>query len=61
MFAVDVHLLDMKKLFPTFIDESVNHLEYIVVSAGKIGMQIKLHPQHLISVTNARVAKLTVS
>lgn len=53
--------IGMKKLFPTFLDESVNHLEYIVVSAGKIGMQIKLHPEHLISITNAHVVKLTVS
>jgi len=50
----------MKKLFPTFIDETAAHLEYIVVSAGKIGMQIQLDPKDLIRVTRGNFAKLTV-
>jgi len=50
----------MKKLFPTFIDESAIGLDYIVVSAGKIGMQIQLNPSDLIGVTYGKFAKLTV-
>ena len=50
----------MKKLFPTFIDESASALDYIVVSAGKIGMQIKLNPNDLNRVTNGKFAQLTV-
>lgn len=51
--------LGMKKLFPTFIDESATALDYIVVSAGKIGMQIKLDPKDLIHVTCGKFAKIT--
>ena len=50
----------MKKLFPTFIDASAARLEYLVVSAGKIGMQIQLIPNDLIHVTRGNFAKLTV-
>lgn len=50
----------MKKLFPTFIDESASELDYILVSAGKIGMQIQLYPNDLIRVTRGNFAKLTV-
>lgn len=34
----------MKKLFETVIDESVKNFEYIYVSGGKIGVQIKINP-----------------
>ncbi len=50
----------MKKLFPTFVDESAAGLDYILVSAGKIGMQIQLNPKDLIAVTRGNFAKLTV-
>lgn len=49
----------MKKQYPTFIDESAESLEYILVSAGKIGMQMKLKPKELIQVTRGTFAKLT--
>lgn len=49
----------MKKLYPTFIDEAATSLEYIIVSAGKIGMQIQLNPIDLQKVTNAKFAALT--
>lgn len=50
--------IGMKKLFPTYIDETALDLDYMVVSAGKIGMQIKLLPQHLADATNAKFAAL---
>lgn len=45
--------IGMKKLYPTFIDEEAMILETMIVSAGKIGMQVELAPQDLIEVTQA--------
>ena len=50
----------MKKLFPTFIDESAQSLPFMIVSAGKVGMQMKLEPTHLAKVTKAKFAPLIV-
>lgn len=49
----------MKKLFPTFIDISAESLECMIVSAGKIGMQMKLTPAELAKMTKATFAPLT--
>ncbi|MGN1225988.1 MAG: Cys-tRNA(Pro) deacylase [Candidatus Cryptobacteroides sp.] len=38
----------MKKPFPTFIHESALLYDYIYISAGKRGLQIKINPQDLI-------------
>ena len=46
--------IGMKKLFVTIIDESASKFDYIYVSAGKIGMQIKINPNDLISVINGK-------
>lgn len=43
----------MKKLFPTYIDATAEILDYIIVSAGKIGMQMKLSPQDIARVSQA--------
>lgn len=48
--------LGMKKAFPTFIDEQAEALEEIIVSAGKIGMQLKLAPGDLSLTTGGRYA-----
>ncbi|MCK6206788.1 Cys-tRNA(Pro) deacylase [Bacillus infantis] len=37
----------MKKLYPTFIDSQGEQLESIIVSGGKIGLQIELAPERL--------------
>ncbi len=42
----------MKKLFKTVIDESARDFEYIFVSAGKIGIQIRINPDDLVGVIN---------
>lgn len=39
--------IGMKKLYPTYIDSSAAHLEKMLVSAGKIGVQLEVAPQHL--------------
>lgn len=51
--------LGMKKLFPTFIDDSAKELNTMIVSAGKIGMQIHLKPNDLVSCTNGVFDALT--
>ena len=49
----------MKKLFPTFIDASAESLDFIIVSAGKIGMQMKLAPADLAKVSKAKFVNIT--
>ena len=48
----------MKTKFKTFIDESCENKEYIYVSGGKIGAQIKIAPQDLIKICDITVADL---
>ncbi|AEB24823.1 MULTISPECIES: Cys-tRNA(Pro) deacylase [Bacillus] len=50
--------IGMKKWFPTFIDKSSETLEFMIVSAGKIGMQLKLAPQHLAEASRAAFADI---
>ncbi|WP_102029069.1 Cys-tRNA(Pro) deacylase [Salirhabdus sp. Marseille-P4669] len=45
--------IGMKKLFPTYLDASAESLEFMIVSAGKIGLQLKLSPQDLAKAANA--------
>ncbi|PAE43607.1 Cys-tRNA(Pro) deacylase [Bacillus sp. 7884-1] len=45
--------IGMKKEYKTFIDESCLELENIVVSAGKIGVQIVIDPKMLVNLTRA--------
>ncbi|MFD1032971.1 Cys-tRNA(Pro) deacylase [Metaplanococcus flavidus] len=49
----------MKKPFPTFIASEAVNLEEIIVSAGKIGVQLKLSPQDLLLLTGGQLAELT--
>lgn len=45
--------IGMKKHFPTYIDESAQALDEIVVSAGAIGLQVKISLAHLAKVVDA--------
>lgn len=45
--------IGMKKEYKTFLDESCLELEHMVVSAGKIGVQIVIEPKLLVSLTKA--------
>ena len=40
--------IGMKKPFPTYIDETCMMHEYIYISAGQRGMQVRLRPEDLI-------------
>lgn len=42
--------IGQKKLYKTFVHESAKDLDFIIVSGGKIGYQIKLKPRDLISI-----------
>ena len=46
--------IGMKKQFPTVIQEDAESLEYMHVSAGKLGMQLKLSPKDLQKASNAK-------
>jgi len=50
--------IGMKKLFPTYIDETAQLFENIFVSAGVRGTQIKLNPDNLIKIINGGYADL---
>ncbi|WP_075983270.1 Cys-tRNA(Pro) deacylase [Bacillus massilinigeriensis] len=48
----------MKKHYKTYIDQSAKEIESIIVSGGKIGVQIELPVAELKSVTDAEVVDL---
>ena len=50
--------IGMKKLFPTFIDETAQLFDRIFCSAGVRGMQINLSPLDLSAVTESEFADL---
>lgn len=50
--------IGMKKLFPTYIDETAQLHQKIFVSAGIRGMQVKISPEDLILAVNANFADL---
>ena len=47
--------IGMKKTFPTFIHETIRKFDYIYISAGVRGLQIKIAPEDLISYIGAEV------
>lgn len=50
--------LGMKKEFPTYIHEDCLLWDFIYVSAGKRGLQIKINPQDLLRASSAGTAPL---
>ena len=51
--------IGMKKAFPTFIHQTAQDGEKIFVSAGKVGCQIELAPDDLMSVVRCSLADIT--
>jgi Cys-tRNA(Pro)/Cys-tRNA(Cys) deacylase len=43
----------MKKSYPTFIEETAELYDTMIVSAGRVGMQVELSPEDLATVTGA--------
>jgi Cys-tRNA(Pro)/Cys-tRNA(Cys) deacylase len=52
--------LGMKKKYPTYIDESCILFDYIFISAGIRGLQIKIMPDDLIKSTSCQIADLVL-
>ncbi|HHD2789356.1 YbaK/EbsC family protein [Clostridium perfringens] len=50
--------IGLKRDYRTFIHESAKGLDFIIVSAGKIGHQIKMNPKDLVSVVEGGFAFL---
>ncbi|MCM1183984.1 MAG: Cys-tRNA(Pro) deacylase [Roseburia sp.] len=50
--------IGMKKQYVTRIDESARRLENIIVSGGKLGMQLELSPQDLAKAAGAEFADI---
>lgn len=52
--------IGMKKSYKTVLDSSCENLDTIIVSAGKIGHQIKLVPSDLIKLINCTTAHIVM-
>ena len=50
--------LGMKKLFPTFIDETAQLFDRIWVSGGRVGLNISVPPEALTELINAHFADI---
>lgn len=50
----------MKKLFPTAIDISAGSIDTIIVSGGKVGLQMEIPVDALLEITGGELAALTV-
>ncbi len=52
--------IGMKKNYKTFIDISVLEIDKIIVSGGKIGVQIELEPSKLIEVCHGEIGDFAI-
>ena len=52
--------IGMKKQFATYFDASAQHLDTMIVSAGRIGFQVELAPVDLQKIVRAEFADLCV-
>lgn len=52
--------IGMKKTFPTFIQKDAGKLEYIHVSGGRIGMQLRLLTTDLLAACNGKFVDVIV-
>jgi Cys-tRNA(Pro)/Cys-tRNA(Cys) deacylase len=48
----------MKKLYPVFLHESAMNYDFIYVSAGARGLQLKISPENLVRAVAAKVTSL---
>lgn len=52
--------IGMKKLFPTYLEQTAQSQETIIVSAGKRGHQMELAPQAICDLTKGTFADLVL-
>ena len=50
--------IGMKKVYPSYIDESALNFDFIYISAGKRGLQIQIDPNKLIQVAHIKAEEL---
>lgn len=50
--------IGMKKVYPSYIDESALNFDFIYISAGKRGLQIQIDPNKLIQVAHIKGEEL---
>lgn len=50
--------IGMKKKFPTYIHDTCNNFDFIYISAGQRGLQIKIAPADLVKIAGAKVQYL---
>ncbi len=50
----------MKKEYPIYVQEDIILCEYVLVSAGKIGMQVKLSAEDFLRASKAKVVDVTM-
>lgn len=53
--------IGMKHQLPSYIDQRVNELDQVIVSAGQRGLQVGLVPQDLIDFIHADMADITMA
>ncbi len=51
--------IGMKKAYPTTFDEQIEIIPHIIVSGGKIGLQIQLNPEDLLVASNGKICEIT--
>lgn len=51
--------IGMKKKFPTFISADCLAFDFIYVSAGQRGLQLKIDPRDLVDITSAKICDIT--
>lgn len=50
--------IGMKKVFPIYVEEIASQYDYIVISAGKVGLQVCIDPRDLLRLTGFKYADL---
>ena len=53
--------IGMKKQFPVVIDQSAVDFDFIYISAGKIGVKLRLNPEHFCKAANAKYSEITTN
>lgn len=51
--------IGMKKAYPTTFDEQVEIIPHIIVSGGRIGLQIQLDPNDLVAASDGKICEIT--
>ena len=52
--------LGMKKAYPTYIHQTAVGFDFVYISAGQRGLQIKINPKDLVELCHMTVGDLTL-